>query len=123
MNIVITSRSSKINFCNNCNSIEMYLDESDHQIFINSKCHDVNELNVINNKVNYFWILHLNIASLNKHIDILSSVLSLMNINFPIIGLSQHKIREILLSIIPPYQVILSALMKRRAPMVALVST
>ena len=101
----------------------MYLDESDHQIFINSKCHDVNELNVINNKVNYFWILHLNIASLNKHIDILSSVLSLMNINFPIIGLSQHKIRQILLSIIPPYQVILSALMKRRAPMVALVST
>ena len=34
----------------------------------------------------------LDIGSLNKHIDGLSNLLSLMKLNFPIIGLSEHKI-------------------------------
>ena len=53
-----------------------------------------NKTNALNNKVNYFEIPHVNIASLNKHIDILSDVLSKMKFNFPIIGLSEHKIRS-----------------------------
>ena len=54
----------------------------------------MNELNALNNKVNYFGILNLNIASLNKHTDGLSNVLSMMKFSFPIIGLREHKIRS-----------------------------
>ena len=35
---------------------------------------------------------HLNIAALNKHIDGLSNLLSLMRLNFPIVSLSERKI-------------------------------
>ena len=61
MNIIITPRSNKTNFYNNCNSIEMPLDDSDHNTFINPKHYDINELNSLNNKANYFRNLHLNI--------------------------------------------------------------
>ena len=94
MNIIITPRSSKTNFYNNCNSIEMPFDDNDHHTFINSKYYDINELNALNNKVNYFGILHLNIASLSKHFDSLSNFLSMIKFNFPIIGLCEHKIRS-----------------------------
>ena len=40
-------------------------------------------------------ILHLNIASLNKLTDILSNgLISMMKFKFPIIVLSEHKIRS-----------------------------
>ena len=44
----------------------MPFDDNDHHTFINSKYCDINELNALNNKANYFGILHLNIASLSK---------------------------------------------------------
>ena len=71
----------------------MPFDDNDHHSFINSKYYNINELNALNNKGNYFEILHLNIASLNKHIDNLSDVLSMMKFNFPIIGLCDNKIK------------------------------
>ena len=86
--------NSKTDFYNNCDSIEMPFDDSDHHTFINSKYYDINELNALNNRANYFGILHLNITFLNKHIYSLSNVLSMMKFNFPIIGLSEHKIRS-----------------------------
>ena len=65
--IIITPRSTKtVFFFNNCNSIEMPFDDNDHHTFINSKYFDINELNALNNKANYFGILHLNIASLSN---------------------------------------------------------
>ena len=94
MNIVITPRSSKTNFYNNCNSIEMPFDDNDHHTYINSKYNDINELNALNNEVNYFGILHLNRASLSKNIDSLSNFLSIMDLDFSIIGLCEHKIRS-----------------------------
>ena len=94
MDIIITSRSTKTNFYNNCNSIEMPFNDNDHHTFINSKHCDINELNSLNNKANYFGIHNLNIASLSKHIDSLSNVLSMMKFIFPIIGLCEHKIRS-----------------------------
>ena len=63
MNIIITPRSTKTNFYNNCNLIEMPFDDNGHLTFINSKYYNTNELNALNNKANYFGILHLNIAS------------------------------------------------------------
>ena len=80
MNNIITPRSTKTNFYNNCNSIEMPFDDNNHHTFINSKYYNINELNALNNKVNYFGILHLNIASLSKHIDSLSNFLSMIKI-------------------------------------------
>ena len=70
----------------------MPFDDNDHHTFVNSKYYDINELNALNNKVNYFGILHLNIASLSKHIDSLSNFLSMIKFDFPIIGLCEHKI-------------------------------
>ena len=89
MNNIITPRSTKTNFYNNCNSIEMPFDDNNHHTFINSKYYDINEMNVLNNKANYFGI-----AFLSKHIDSLSNVLSMIKFNFPITGLCEHKIRS-----------------------------
>ena len=41
MNITIIPRSTKTKFYNNCNSIEMPFDDSDHHTFINSKYYDI----------------------------------------------------------------------------------
>ena len=94
MNIKMTPGSNKTTFYNKCNSIEMHFDNNDHRTFINSKYYNINELDALNSKANYFRICHLNIASLNKNIDSLSNVLNTMKSNFPIIGLSEHKIRS-----------------------------
>ena len=54
--------------------MEMPFDDNDHHTFINSKYYNVNELDALNNKANYFGILHLHIASLNKHIDMFDEI-------------------------------------------------
>ena len=59
MNIIINLRSTKTNFYNNFDSIEIPSDDNDHHTFINSKYCNINELNALNNKTNYFGILHL----------------------------------------------------------------
>ena len=74
------------------NSIEVPFHDDNHHILINSKCFNINEINALKTKENHFGILHLNIASLNKHVDGLSNLISLMKLNFPIIDLSEHKI-------------------------------
>ena len=92
-NIIITLNSNKSGFYNRSNSVEVPFDDDNHQILINSKYFNINEINTPKTKENHFGILHLNIVSLNKHVDDISSLLSLMKLNFPIIGLSEHKIR------------------------------
>ena len=89
-NIIITPRSNKTNFHSNYNSIEM---PYDHYTFLNSKYYVIDKLNILNNMANYFRILHLNIDSLNEHIDSLSYVFSMMKFSFPVIRLNQRKIR------------------------------
>ena len=91
-NIIITPNSNKSDFYNNCNSIEVHFDDSQYHILINSKSFNINEINALKIKKNHFGILHLNTASLKKHIDGLSNLISLMKLNFPIIGLNEHKI-------------------------------
>ena len=65
----------------------------DHYTFLNSKYYVIDKLNILNNMANYFRILHLNINSLNEHIDSLSYVFSMMKFSFPVIRLNQCKIR------------------------------
>ena len=49
-------------------------------------------MNALKTKENYFGIPHLIIVSLNKLIDGLFNLLSLMKLNYPIMCSSEHKI-------------------------------
>ena len=49
---IITPRSNKPNFDNNCNSIEMLFDDNNNYTFTNSKYFDISELNTLNDKAN-----------------------------------------------------------------------
>ena len=91
-NIIIIPNSNKSDFYNSCNSIEVPFADDNYHILINSKYFNINEMNALKTKENHFGILHLNIASLNKHINGLSNLINLMKLNFPIIGLNEHKI-------------------------------
>ena len=94
--------SGKINNCsvknfnefyNTCNSFQMPFDDDDHPIHIECKYYDTISFNKINGLNDHkFGILHLNIASLNKHFDDLCNLLATIEFSFPVIGLSEHKI-------------------------------
>ena len=47
---IITSNSNKSDFYNNCNSTEIYFDDDNHHILINSKYFNINEMNVLKTK-------------------------------------------------------------------------
>ena len=85
------------NFIAQCDSIQksMNLDDDD-EIFstqVNSKYYDINQLNSLKLDLpSTFGLFHVNIASLNKHIDDLRFILSQLEFNFDIIGISEHKI-------------------------------
>ena len=53
---------------------------------------NTNKLKALNDKANYFEILHQNIASLNKNIYNLSNDLSMMKFGFPVIGFRVSQI-------------------------------
>ena len=60
---------------------------------INSKYYDLDKLNSL--KVDLpssFGLFHVNIASLYLHIDDLKLILSQLNYQFDVIGISEHKI-------------------------------
>ena len=62
---------------------------------VNSKYYDIKKL--ISTKIDIpssFGLFHANMASLNLHIDDLKHILSLLNYEFDIIGISEHKIRK-----------------------------
>ena len=62
---------------------------------INSKYYDVKHLNSAKFDLpSSFGFFHANIASLNKHIDDLRHILSLLSYKFDVIGISKHKIRK-----------------------------
>ena len=53
----------------------------------------MNQLNLLKPDISSsFGLLHVNIASLNAHIDDLKTVLARSKFNFDIIGISEHKI-------------------------------
>ena len=63
---------------------------------IDSNYYDINEFN--SNKVDKpssFRLLHINIASLNKPIDDLRLILSLLTHEIDAIGISEHKIQKV----------------------------
>ena len=77
--------TSNINNDEDCNLPQM----------IDSNYCNINEFN--SNKIDKpssFGLLHINIASLNKHIDDLKLILSLLTHDFDVIGISEHKIHK-----------------------------
>ena len=83
---------SEQKFFESCNNINVPLDNEDHPVSINSRYYDIDEFSKLDFKENDFGILHLNIASLNKHMNDLQNFLSFFDYKFDIIGLSEHKI-------------------------------
>ena len=62
---------------------------------INSNYYDINKFNKIkHDKKSAFNLLHVNIASLDAHIDDLKSLLSRLKSEIDIIGISEHKIKK-----------------------------
>ena len=62
---------------------------------VNSKYYDIKQFNKIkHDKESSFGLLHVNIASLNAHIDDLRTVLSRLKPDIDIIGISEHKIKK-----------------------------
>ena len=62
---------------------------------INSKYYNIKELNPLQPDYHSsFGMFHVNMASLNKHIDDLRLIISLLEYKFDIIGISEHKIKK-----------------------------
>merc|ERR1712131_558354 len=87
-------------FVRQCESIQNLIDSStdddSDELFstqVNSKYYDIRQLNSLKVDVpSSFGLLHVNIASLNAHIDDLKTVLARMKFEFDVIGISEHKI-------------------------------
>ena len=97
----ITSMSSSQlkKFIHECESIDKQLssDDDNNDEFVtstvNSKYYNVSNFNKIKiDKKSSFSLIHVNIASLNKHFDDLHELLSRLKIDFDVIGISEHKI-------------------------------
>ena len=88
-------------FVKQCDDIKSQLDETlddNEQLvstLVNSNYYDIKKFNKIKlDKESSFGMLHVNIASLNAHIDDLRTVLSRMKPEIDIIGISEHKIKK-----------------------------
>ena len=88
-------------FINECkfldlNNLYIHSEEDiEFYININSKYHDIHELNNIKCDIkSTLGICHTNIASLSKNIDELRLTFSLLKKEFQIIGITEHKIRK-----------------------------
>ena len=87
-------------FIAQCDSIQNLInlendDDDDENLpnSVNSTYYDVNQLNSLKIDLpSSFGLFHVNIASLDKHIDDLKLILSLLKYKFDVIGISEHKI-------------------------------
>ena len=86
-------------FISQCDSINNTInldnddDNDDLLTPVNSKYYDIDQLNSLKHDMpSSFGLFHVNIASLNKHIDDLKLILTQLNYNFDIIGITEHKI-------------------------------
>ena len=71
-----------------------YSEDSDITQLLDCKYLDIESFKVEKFGKNNFSILHLNIGSLGAHKDELESVLTMLNIKFDVIGISETKIRK-----------------------------
>ena len=95
--------TSELNkFVKQCKNIQNQFNISDNEnedeffnSMVNSKYYSISDLNKLKpDKKSSFGLAHVNIASLDAHIDDLRSVLSRLKLSFDIIGISEHKITK-----------------------------
>ena len=95
---IFTSAKNKhsdfINKCNNQNNNSTDDDDESENILttVNSSYHDIQQLNSIDINETNLNVCHVNIASLEKHIDDLSQFLTKSKHSFDIVGITEHKI-------------------------------
>ena len=77
------------------NNNEIAIDEDfDLSPIIDCKYFDINSFKIFKEDNKKFSILHLNIASLEKHKDELDNLLASLNFKFDVIGISESKIKN-----------------------------
>jgi hypothetical protein len=88
-------------FIKQCDAIQKQLDETKDNneevisTLVNSNYYNINKFNKIKyDKESSFSMLHVNIASLNAHVDDLKTVISRLKPEIDIIGISEHKIKK-----------------------------
>ena len=88
-------------FVKQCDAIREHLNEASDNTeelistSVNSNYYDIKKFNKIKyDKESSFSLLHVNIASLNLHVDDLRTVLSRLKPEIDIIGITEHKIRK-----------------------------
>ena len=76
-------------------SVNVEEEEEFFDSMIDSDYYSVNKFNRLKpDKTSSFGVAHVNIASLDAHIDDLRTVLSRLKFSFDVIGISEHKIRQ-----------------------------
>ena len=97
--IHLIPNNETIKFVNDCEKINLTVDidnDNNFSNFVNSKYYNIKDFNNIKpDHTSSFSLTHVNLASLNKNIDDLHLILSLLKIKFDIIALSEHKIADI----------------------------
>ena len=89
-------------FVKQCKNIQAQInpseDENEEEFFnsmVNSEYYKINDLNKLKpDKTSSFGLMHVNIASLDAHIDDLRTALGRLKYSFDVIGISEHKIRK-----------------------------
>ena len=83
---------------NDFNNQELNVESNEDDIeltpSIDCKCVDLNSFRIFKDDNKTFSIIHLNIASLEKHKDEMKNVLSMLNFKFDLIGISETKIKK-----------------------------
>ena len=99
--VTVIVNHDKLKFSANCDNLTASFrsnddndeDESYLDTGIDSRYYDIDDfLKCKPDKTSSFGMLNLNIASISKHIDDLRLILSLLEFNWDIIGISEHKI-------------------------------
>ena len=109
LNIEITPNNTIKNFFQDINNLADFDkktdDDTDDTPRINCNYTDIDSFRHKNNK-NSFSLLRLNIASLKKHKEELETILSMIDLQFHVIGLTETKLQK---STIPTYNLNINA--------------
>ena len=106
------------------NNVESNEDALEPTPIIDCNYVDLNSFNIFKDDNKTFSIIHLNIASLEKHKDELEKVLSMLNFKFDLIGISEIKLKKALpLISIWKSRVIKNCLLQQNLIKVVLLST
>ena len=86
--------NDQLKFFNNCNSLEIISDNEEDIFKINSKYFTIKEFLNLDPNDNSLRLFHDNIASLNKYLDDLHNLLSIIKLQIQVIGICEHKIKR-----------------------------